>query len=112
MSTKFADFLAENKIDPRRLLSISEKLEKLRPEDRHIILAKRNKPEDAPGKKPAEETTDAPKRRSGRPATPRVLAAATSGGKVPGPAKTRLLRAVNHILEQRKKAAVDLRALF
>jgi len=31
---------------------------------------------------------------------------------VSGPAKTRLLRAINHILEQRKKPAVAIKDLF
>ena len=40
------------------------------------------------------------------------LTAALEGKSISGPAKTRMLRAVNHILEQRKKPTVDLRALF
>jgi hypothetical protein len=35
-----------------------------------------------------------------------------AGKPVAGPAKTRLLRAVNYILAQKKKDPVDLRALF
>ena len=54
-----------------------------------------------------------PKPRSGRPVTPRLVAAASTTGKlVSGPAKTRLLRAVNRILEQKKQPAVELRTLF
>jgi hypothetical protein len=37
---------------------------------------------------------------------------ATAGKPVSGPAKTRLLRAVNRLLEQKKQAAVDLKTLF
>lgn len=106
MASKFADFLTENKIDARRILSSSKRIESLRPEDRAVILAIRNRPE---GAKPEETKAE---RRSGRPVTPRLLSAATSGGKVSGPGKTRLLRAINRILEQRKKDAIDLRALF
>ena len=110
MSTKFADFLSQNNIDPRRVLSASQKLERLRPEDRRMRLERRSarKSEDSDDKKEA-----GPKPRSGRPVTPRLLSAATTEGKsVSGPAKTRLLRAVNHVLEQKKKDAVDMRALF
>jgi hypothetical protein len=112
MASKFADFLKENKIDERRLMSSSALLERLRPEDRAARLAgKKRKSDDAP-KAEGDDATPPAKRRSGRPVTPRLLAAANNGGTVSGPAKTRLLRAVNRILEQRKKDAVDLRALF
>ncbi|HTM44328.1 MAG TPA: hypothetical protein VL137_05205 [Polyangiaceae bacterium] len=112
--SKFADFLKTNKIDSRRILSISTKLEHLRPEDRAIKLVKRNTPKDAAAAKPAEgEAAAKPaKPRSGRPVTPRALAAASAGKAISGPQKTRLLRAVNHILEHKKKAAVDLKQLF
>jgi hypothetical protein len=35
-----------------------------------------------------------------------------TGKEVSGPMKTRILKAVNHILEQKKQEKVDLRALF
>jgi hypothetical protein len=113
MASKFAEFLNENKIDARRVLISSRKLETLRPEDR-ALRAARAKKGDESEKKKEEEGAEAPaKPRSGRPVTPRLFAAASSGSKgVSGPAKTRLLRAVNRILEQRKQAPVDLRALF
>ncbi len=110
MASKFSEFLTENKIDPRRILSSSKQIERLRPEDRQLILAKKNKKEgDAGGD---DEKAEPAKRRSGRPVTPRLLNQATSGGTISGPAKTRLLRAVNRILEQKKKDPVELRALF
>jgi hypothetical protein len=106
--SKFADFLKENKIDPRRVKLSSKRVEGLRPEDRALKLTRRNaKSDDGDEKKVA-----GPKPRSGRPVTPRLLAAATTGGKVSGPAKTRLLRAVNRILEQRKQEPVSLKSLF
>ena len=111
MATKFAQFIKDNKIDPRRILVVSKRLERLLPEDRAIKFAKRKgKGEGAPA---AEGDKAAPaKPRSGRPVTPRVLEAASNGKPVPGPAKTRLLRAVNRILEQRKKPPIDLKAVF
>ncbi len=110
MSTKFQDFLQEKQIDPRRLLIASRLEERLRLEDRRVKLAQRRRK----GSESSEEGEKAeqPKSRSGRPATPRLLRAASSGESVSGPAKTRLLRAVNRILQQRKQDPVDLRALF
>jgi hypothetical protein len=107
--SKFAKFLADNKIDPRRLRAASRALERLRPEDRAAKLARRtakkSEAKPAEGQKPA-------KPRSGRPATARLLDAANAGKPVSGPAKSRLLRAVNHLLEQKKKSATDLKSLF
>jgi hypothetical protein len=110
MASKFAQFLTDNKIDPRRVAAASFKLERLRPEDRAKRLARRNaKKSDA---KPAEGAEKPAKPRSGRPATGRLLNAAQAGKPVSGPAKTRLLRAVNHVLEQKKKSPTDLKTLF
>ena len=52
------------------------------------------------------------KRRTGRPVTPRLLNDAKAGKAVSGPAKTRITRAVNRILEQKKEKAVELKSLF
>ena len=104
--SKFSDFVSEKKINPLRVLATSVKLEKLRPEDRAIRLARRNKGEKKEGAAPAG------KPRSGRPITRRAMASALQGKVLTGPQKTRLLRAVNRILEQRKQEPIDLRALF
>jgi sRNA-binding protein len=108
-ASKFAKFLADNKIDPRRVRTASRQLERLRPEDRAKRLARRkakkSEAKPAEGEKPA-------KPRSGRPATSRLLDAASAGKPISGPAKTRLLRAVNHLLSQKKKSATDLKSLF
>ncbi|MFO0659407.1 MAG: hypothetical protein U0165_06210 [Polyangiaceae bacterium] len=102
--SKFSDFITSKKLDARRVLSASAAIEKLRPEDRAIRLARRNKTE----KKDAEKK----KPRSGRPVTDRAIAAALSGKAISGPQKTRLLRAVNRILEQKKQEPVTLDVLF
>jgi len=107
--SKFADAIKSHKIDPRRILAASSKLEKFRPEDRALKLAK------AKAKKSEEkkEAGEAPKKpRSGRPVTQRALDAALAGKAISGPQKTRILRAVNHLLEQKKGSPVDLKALF
>jgi hypothetical protein len=110
MSSKFAQFLEKNKIDSRRLLAASHELEQLRREDRVIKFAKQRAK--APGAPAAAEGEKPKKPRSGRPVTPRLLEAAKTGKPVTGPAKSRLLRALNHVLGQKKQEAVDLRAIF
>ncbi|WP_437924390.1 hypothetical protein WMF37_35975 [Sorangium sp. So ce291] len=103
--------MKDKKIDPRRILATSVKIERLQPEDRAIRLTKRlaRGSEDAAKKKDA---AGAKKPRSGRPVTDRTLSAALQGKPISGPAKTRLLRAVNRILEQKKQEKVELSALF
>jgi hypothetical protein len=109
VTTKFATFVRSQKLDPRRILIASRKLETLRPEDRAIKLGKRKARATEGGDGAAKETR---KPRSGRPVTHRALQAALTGGQLSGPTKTRILRAVNHLLDQKKQAPVDLRALF
>jgi hypothetical protein len=112
MASKFQQFLEERKIDPRRLIVASRGLERLRPEDRQIRLARRRaKSGDAKPEGAAAEAL-AKKPRTGRPVTDRLLREAREGQPLSGPAKSRLLRAVNRILEQKKQDPVDLRALF
>jgi hypothetical protein len=110
MASKFAQFLTDNKIDPRRVAAASRELERLRPEDRAKRLARRKAKKSET--KPAEGAEKPGKPRSGRPSTPRALAAAAAGKPISGPNKTRLLRAVNRLLEQKKKTATDLKSLF
>ena len=109
MATKFAQFLQDNKIDPRRIVVASQELERLRPEDRKVkhqkSAAKKAGTKPAEGEKPA-------KPRSGRAVTPRLIESVTVGKPVSGPAKTRLLRALNHVLVTKKKTAVELKAVF
>jgi hypothetical protein len=111
MATKFEDFLKEKKIDTRRILVASTELEKLRFHDRRVRLAKRiaRKSEDQTKKK---EGLAAEKPRSGRPVTREAIAAAFAGKTISGPQKTRILRAVNAIIEQKKGEKIELAALF
>jgi hypothetical protein len=108
--TKFAQFLAAQKLDRRRILAASRKLESLNPEDRAIKLKKRQLRAAADGAANAEKETRKP--RSGRPVTHRAIDAALVGKAVSGPTKTRILKAINHLLDQKKQEKVDLRALF
>ncbi len=108
--SKLSDFLKSNGIAERRLLSASRQAERMRPEDRVVKLARR--------KNRGGKATDADKQvaekkpRTGRALTPRTLTRALGGQALSGPAKTRITRAVNHVLGQKKKDAVDLRQLF
>ena len=111
-SNKLKSFLDSNKLDTRRLLAASHKLETLQIADRRIKLAKRKGKGDAAEGGKKEEGEKPAKPRSGRPVTPRALEAAMKGGTISGPTKQRILRAVNYLLEQKKKDKVDLRALF
>jgi hypothetical protein len=106
-NTKLAEFLKTKKLDARRVIAASRELEALRPEDRAIRRAKKAKPE---GENAQKETR---KPRSGRPVTQRAMMAALTGAEaISGPTKTRILRAVNFLLEQKKQEKVELRGLF
>jgi hypothetical protein len=111
MATKIEDFLKEKKIDPRRILVASAEIERLRIEDRKIRLAKRaaRKSED-PAKK--KEGLAASKPRSGRPVTHEAIQAAFAGKNVSGPQKTRILRALNAVLVQKKLEPIELASIF
>ncbi len=108
--SKLAQFLTTKKLDPRRVLAASHALESLRHEDRVIKLGRRRAKAGEDAEKKAEALKTKP--RSGRAVTPRALAAAMTGGKLPGPTKTRILRAVNHLLETKKQDKVELKILF
>jgi hypothetical protein len=114
MSSKFSEFLDKNKIDSRRLVAVSRGLERLRPEDRAQKLAKRKAKASGAAAAPAaeDEAKKPEKRRSGRPVTTRLLNDAKAGKAVSGPAKTRIVRAVNKILELKKAKSVELKSLF
>lgn len=109
MDTKFNAFLKDKKIDARRIVVASTKLERLRPEDRAVKLTERLARKSDEGKK---KNPDRKKPRTGRPVTQRMLDAAATGKAIAGPAKTRLLRAVNAVLALKKQEPVTLDALF
>src|SRR5262245_24018088 len=113
MSSRFSEFLTSEKIDPRRLLVASRQIERLRPEDRALRLKKRlGKKSGEAAAAPAEGQEGPAKRRSGRSVTPRLISAAQAGSSLSGAQKTRLLRALNRVLEQKKKEPVELRKVF
>jgi hypothetical protein len=107
--SKFAQFIASKKLDVRRIMAASQRLERLLPEDRAIRLNKRRAKAGEGGENAPKETRKA---KSGRPVTDRAMQAALAGGSISGPVKTRILKAINHLLEQKKQEKVDLRLLF
>jgi hypothetical protein len=108
--TKLADFLSTKKLDTRRVIAASKKLEALAPADRSLrhakVLVKKNAASDA-----QKEQAKA-KGKSGKPVSAPLLGRALEGKSVPSAGKTRILRAVNHVLEQKKQSAVQLKDLF
>jgi hypothetical protein len=112
MASKFAQFLSDKGIDPRRVPVASRAIERLRPQDRRIRLERKRAKSQEGGGGGDKDKTPAAKPRSGRVVTMRLLREASEGKRISGPAKQRLVRAINRILEQKKKDPVDLRALF
>jgi hypothetical protein len=106
--SKLNDYLQSQKIDPRRLFSASHDLEGLRREDRAVRLAKKA----AKGGDESAKEAAAKERRSGRPLSKPTLDRALAGSSLSGAAKTRILRAVNAVLAQKKKGEITLRDLF
>jgi hypothetical protein len=108
--SKLATFLNSNKLNAKRLLAVSHKLETLQIDDRRLKLAKKQAKKEGADDAKKEAATGKP--RSGRAVTSRALDSALKGGTISAPTKQRILRAVNYILEQKKKDKVDLRQLF
>ncbi len=111
--SRFSELLTSEKIDPRRLLIASAAIESLRPEDRRAHFLNRKKKK-AGGAAPEKTEGEAPaaKPRSGVVVSREVLRKAQEGLPLTGPQKTRLLRALNRVLEQKKKDPIDLRKVF
>jgi len=105
--SKLQTFFSQHNLNANRVLSVSHTLETLRKEDRTLKLERRRNRKSEGGEK-----KEVAKPRSGRPVTPRALTSALSGTEVSGPTKQRILRAVNYLLEQKKKDKVELRSLF
>lgn len=109
--SKLSAFLAEKKIDVRRVLATSKRIERLHPEDRAIRLKERVARRSEDGM-PEEMKKNRVKPRSGKPVTKPTLNAALQGRALTGAQKSRILRAVNAVLEAKKQDTVELRALF
>src|SRR5687767_11479443 len=100
-ANKLQTFLTDNKLNIKRLLAVSHTLETYRKEDRTLKLERRRNKKAEGGEK-----KEVAKPRSGRPVTERSLSTALEGKTISGPTKQRILRAVNYLLEQKKKDKV------
>ena len=107
--SKLSDSLKNHKIDARRLALTSRGLERRTTEDLALVA---KKAAIKAGKAEKDDAVVKQKPRSGRPVTLPQIEKAMRGETISGPAKTRLVRAVNAILEGRKKPAVGFRDLF
>ncbi|MDH5493595.1 MAG: hypothetical protein OEY14_16695 [Myxococcales bacterium] len=108
--SKLSDFMDSKKIDPRRVLAASHRVERLGHEDRSIRVAKRRVKKGVGSD--ADGALAAKKGRSGKPVTAPLMKAALEGGKISGAAKSRITRAVNSVLASKKASEVTLRDLF
>ncbi len=109
--SKLEDLLSNKKLDPRRVVAASNKVERRSREDRAIALAKKQ----VRGGKSGEALEALAKQkpaRSGKPLTAPLLSRAIRGDKLSGASKQRVLRAVNAALASKKQDAVELTDLF
>jgi hypothetical protein len=107
--SKLSDCLQTHKIDARRVVLASKTLERHTREDLALIAKKADM---KAGKIEKDDAVAKAKPRSGRPVTLPQVEKAMRGETISGPAKTRVVRAVNAILAARKKPEIGLRDLF
>jgi hypothetical protein len=106
--SKLSDYLKKYKIDARRLLPASKQLERMRPEDRIVRLAR---DQAKAGNEKAKEMAAKP-RRSGRPLSAPLLHRALEGKPIPRRARGRVVRAVNAVLAHKTKTEAKPTDLF
>jgi hypothetical protein len=99
--SKLGDFMKKHKIDPRRVVAVSRRLEALQPEDRAIRMARQL----AKGGDDGAKELAAKKPRSGHPASKPALDRALLGQTIPRRARARVLRAVNAVLAHKSKGS-------
>lgn len=107
--SKLSDFLTTNKIDSRRVVGTSRTLERQTSTDR-LLMAKKSLIK--AGKAEKDDAVTKAKPKSGRRVTQPSIDRAAKGEAISGPAKQRIVRAVNAILVGRKKPEVGFRDLF
>lgn len=107
--SKLGDYLKNHKIDARRVISASKSLEQQTADDKKLVAKKALM---KAGKLEKDEAVLKQKPHSGRPVTGPMMARAVAGQAVPGPVKTRIVRAVNALLTAKKKPEAKLHDLF
>jgi hypothetical protein len=108
--SKLSDFLTKEKIDLRRVIAASHRVESLQPGDRVVRLARHRVRKGSASDAEKERAQGSP--RTGRPVTPPTLDRALAGKDLPRKAKQRIVRAVNQVRAQRKQPEVQRADLF
>lgn len=106
----FADFIQQKGIEADAILRVSERLERLRDEDRELRRKRAAARRTSPGKSYADAGLGKP--RSGRPLRPGHLEAALADKPVPGPVRSKFVRAVNHLLAKKGEQPIAAPQLF
>ena len=107
---QFSDFLSQAGIDTGRLLRASQRIEGVQDEDRALMRKRAEKRRRSAGQSYADAGIAKP--RSGRPLRPGHIEAAMSDQPVPGPVRTKMVRAVNAILQKKGQDPVNAPKLF
>ncbi|WP_373046003.1 hypothetical protein [Vulgatibacter sp.] len=107
---QFSDFLSEKGIETKRLLQVSQRLERVGNADRDLIRKRAEKRRRNPGQSYADANLGKPK--SGRSLRPGHIEAAMQDKPVPGPVRSKMVRAVNRLLEKKGQDAVTAPKLF
>ena len=110
--TKLSDYLQKHKIDARRVLSTSRRVEGLQPEDRAVRLARAQVKEGENKDNEKLKELAQNKRRSGRAVTRPTLDRALSGKPITRKARARVVRAVNAVLTAKGKGEANAADLF
>lgn len=100
--SKLSDFLEKEKVDPRRIVVASRKLERPRDEDRAIRLARVKVDKGADNESLKELAGKKP--RTGRPLTLPTVNKALAGKPLGRRTRQRFVRAVNEVLKQKNKS--------
>jgi hypothetical protein len=108
--SKLSEYLEKQKIDPRRILIASRQIERFTREDYAVRRArqvvKKGKPTDA------QKSLAEKRARSGRPVTRPSLDKALRGERISSTTRSRIVRALNRILSQKKKSEVSASDVF
>lgn len=106
----FSDFLAEKGVSTDRLLQVSRRIESVRNEDRALIRQRALKRRLEPRQSYAEANIAKP--RSGRPLRPGHVRAAMDDKPVTPPVRSKMVRAVNLLLEKKGQGKIGAQELF
>lgn len=107
---QFADFLNQKGLEPKQILLVSQRLECVRDEDRILMRRREARRRENPGK--SYEELGIAKPRSGRPLRPGHIEAALADKPIPGPVRSKVVRAVNFLLQKKGQEPVRAPDIF